>query len=60
VPTRCSLKGKTVCDVGSRLGPVLYAGHLLSDAKRLVGVERNAWFCQLQVQSRPRPPPRVE
>ncbi|KAF9422626.1 hypothetical protein BGZ94_008534 [Podila epigama] len=42
------IKNKVVLDVGSRLGAVLYAGHLFTDAKKLVGVEMNDYFCKLQ------------
>ncbi|KAI8062267.1 S-adenosyl-L-methionine-dependent methyltransferase [Gongronella butleri] len=41
-------KDKTIVDVGSRLGAVLYTGHLFTRAKRIIGVEINDWFCQLQ------------
>ncbi|KAI1315326.1 hypothetical protein EDD11_000987 [Mortierella claussenii] len=48
------LKGKTknkvLLDVGSRLGAVLYAGYLFTDAKKLVGVEMNDYFCKLQTE----------
>ncbi|KAF9929645.1 hypothetical protein BGZ65_005706 [Modicella reniformis] len=42
------VKDKVVLDVGSRLGAILYAGYLLTDAKRLIGVEMNDFFCKLQ------------
>ncbi|XP_077118929.1 uncharacterized protein LOC143774992 isoform X2 [Ranitomeya variabilis] len=42
------LSGKTVLDVGSRLGAVLYAGYIYSSASKLEGVEINAEFCELQ------------
>ncbi|XP_053553738.1 uncharacterized protein LOC128645031 [Bombina bombina] len=42
------LTGKTLVDVGSRLGAVLYAGYIYSSASRLYGVEMNAEFCDLQ------------
>ncbi|XP_053330573.1 uncharacterized protein LOC128504516 [Spea bombifrons] len=42
------LAGKTLVDVGSRLGAVLYAGYVYSSASRLCGVEMNAEFCDLQ------------
>jgi len=50
---RClgDLTGRTVCDVGSRLGAVLFGGCLLSDAAQLVGVERQSFFCELQRES---------
>eukprot|EP00051_Salpingoeca_urceolata_P018940 m.270165 g.270165 ORF g.270165 m.270165 type:complete len:332 (-) comp19311_c0_seq9:118-1113(-) len=44
------LTGKTVLDIGSRLGPVLYTGYYCSAAARLVGVELNGHMCQLQQQ----------
>ncbi|KAG0241070.1 hypothetical protein BGW41_006407 [Actinomortierella wolfii] len=44
------LKNKTIVDVGSRLGAVLYAGHLFTEAKKLIGVEMNEYFCNLQTE----------
>lgn len=44
------LCGRTVVDVGSRLGAVLYAGHLFSSAHRLIGIELNPDFVKLQQQ----------
>ncbi|KAF9944068.1 hypothetical protein BGZ70_005073, partial [Mortierella alpina] len=44
------IKNKVVLDVGSRLGAVLYAGHLFTDAKKLIGVEMNDYFCKLQTE----------
>ncbi|GJJ76843.1 hypothetical protein EMPS_09202 [Entomortierella parvispora] len=41
-------KGKTILDIGSRLGAMLYAGYLFTDAKKLIGVEMNDYFCKLQ------------
>eukprot|EP00771_Trimastix_marina_P003194 gnl/Trimastix_PCT/4405.p1 GENE.gnl/Trimastix_PCT/4405~~gnl/Trimastix_PCT/4405.p1 ORF type:complete len:391 (+),score=62.50 gnl/Trimastix_PCT/4405:53-1225(+) len=35
-------------DVGSRTGAVLYAGYVYSSITRLVGVEINPYFCQVQ------------
>ncbi|XP_044128099.1 uncharacterized protein LOC122921872 [Bufo gargarizans] len=42
------LSGKTLLDVGSRLGAVLYAGYVYSSASKLQGIEINAEFCELQ------------
>jgi hypothetical protein len=42
------LEGKTVVDVGSRLGAVLYAGHAMSRASKIVGVEISSHFCLVQ------------
>ncbi|XP_038612692.1 uncharacterized protein LOC119937125 [Tachyglossus aculeatus] len=42
------LTGKTLVDVGSRLGAVLFGGYLYSSALQLLGVEMNGDFCQLQ------------
>jgi len=42
------LRGKTVLDVGSRLGAVLFGGYYYSGASSLVGVEMNKDLCQLQ------------
>ncbi|KAF9156098.1 hypothetical protein BG015_007275 [Linnemannia schmuckeri] len=41
---------KVILDVGSRLGAVLYAGHLFTEAKKLIGVEMNDYFCKLQTE----------
>ena len=43
-----SLEGKTVVDVGSRLGAVLYGAYYYSDASKIVGIEINKDFCKLQ------------
>jgi len=45
-----SLKDKTVLDIGSRLGCVLFYGAIYSKAKHLVGVEVNKYFVDLQNQ----------
>eukprot|EP00475_Leptophrys_vorax_P032021 TRINITY_DN4896_c0_g1_i1.p1 TRINITY_DN4896_c0_g1~~TRINITY_DN4896_c0_g1_i1.p1 ORF type:complete len:347 (-),score=114.33 TRINITY_DN4896_c0_g1_i1:33-1073(-) len=42
------LTGKTVVDVGSRLGAVLYSGFCFSRASKVVGIEFNKYFCDLQ------------
>lgn len=42
------LTGKTLVDVGSRLGAVLYGACLYSEATRIVGVEISEEFAQLQ------------
>ncbi|KAI7866887.1 hypothetical protein BDF14DRAFT_1875130 [Spinellus fusiger] len=42
------IKDKVIVDVGSRLGAVLYSGYLLTRARKLIGIEINAWFSQLQ------------
>ncbi|XP_072320473.1 uncharacterized protein [Eucyclogobius newberryi] len=44
------LSGRVLVDVGSRLGAVLYGGHVFSSASRLVGVEINQDFVKLQNQ----------
>ena len=41
------LDGKTLLDVGSRLGAVLYGAHVYSSAERIVGVEMNAEFAKI-------------
>ncbi|KAG2174724.1 hypothetical protein INT43_005782 [Umbelopsis isabellina] len=41
-------KGKTILDIGSRLGAVLYTGYLFTEAKKLIGVEINSWFHSVQ------------
>ncbi|XP_007578198.1 uncharacterized protein LOC103156174 [Poecilia formosa] len=42
------LSGRTVVDVGSRLGAVLYGGCLYSSASRLIGLELSEDFVRLQ------------
>jgi len=42
------LKGKTVLDVGSRLGVVLYVAYTCTDAEHIIGVELNSELCALQ------------
>ncbi|XP_060083548.1 uncharacterized protein LOC132562795 [Ylistrum balloti] len=43
-----NLHGKAVLDVGSRTGAVLYGAYLFSDASKIVGVELDKSFCDLQ------------
>lgn len=45
-----NVAGKTLIDVGSRLGPVLWMGYLFSHAKQLIGIELNKTFSALQQQ----------
>ncbi|XP_017294601.1 uncharacterized protein zgc:109986 [Kryptolebias marmoratus] len=42
------LSGRTLVDVGSRLGAVLYGGYVYSSASRLLGLELNEDFVRLQ------------
>ncbi|KAI7858471.1 hypothetical protein BDC45DRAFT_548491 [Circinella umbellata] len=42
------IKDKVIVDIGSRLGAVLYSGYLFTQARKLIGVELNEWFCKLQ------------
>lgn len=42
------LEGKTLVDVGSRLGSVLYSGYLMTKASKLIGIEINEYFANLQ------------
>ncbi|XP_064622893.1 uncharacterized protein LOC135485089 isoform X1 [Lineus longissimus] len=42
------LSGKTVVDVGSRLGCVLYAAYGYSSAAKVIGIEMNSHFCGIQ------------
>ncbi|XP_033844445.1 uncharacterized protein zgc:109986 [Periophthalmus magnuspinnatus] len=44
------LTGRVLVDVGSRLGAVLYGGHVFSSAARLIGLELNEDFVRLQNQ----------
>ncbi|XP_061599691.1 uncharacterized protein zgc:109986 [Cololabis saira] len=42
------LSGRTLVDVGSRLGAVLYGGHVYSSASRIIGLELSEEFIRLQ------------
>uniref|UniRef100_V5HI87 Uncharacterized protein n=1 Tax=Ixodes ricinus TaxID=34613 RepID=V5HI87_IXORI len=42
------MEGKSVLDVGSRLGVMLYAAHAFTPANPIIGIEINPDFCQLQ------------
>ncbi|XP_078314152.1 uncharacterized protein LOC111129813 isoform X2 [Crassostrea virginica] len=44
------LRGKTVVDVGSRTGALLYGAYLMSEAPCIVGVEIDPTFCHIQQQ----------
>lgn len=44
------LRGKSVVDVGSRTGAILYGAYLMSEASCIVGVEIDPTFCQVQNQ----------
>lgn len=44
------LRGKLIVDVGSRLGTVLWGGYVYSQAAKLIGVEKNSYFYELQCQ----------
>jgi len=43
-----TLEGKTIADIGSRLGAVLYVAWARTQAREIVGIERNPWFCDVQ------------
>ncbi|XP_043264470.1 uncharacterized protein LOC122404512 isoform X2 [Colletes gigas] len=43
-----SLEGKTLLDVGSRLGAVLYGAYIFTSASNIIGVEMNKELCTLQ------------
>jgi len=43
-----SLAGKTVIDIGSRIGAVLYGAYFYSKASKIIGVEINTELCKLQ------------
>ncbi|KAL8602771.1 hypothetical protein ACOMHN_064078 [Nucella lapillus] len=45
-----SLQDKTLLDVGSRTGAVLYGAYLYSSCRKIVGVEIDPTFCRLQQQ----------
>jgi len=42
------LDGKTVIDIGSRIGAVLYGSYFYSKATKIIGVEINTELCKLQ------------
>jgi len=42
------LDGKTVVDIGSRIGAVLYGAYYYSKAAKIIGVEMNSELCKLQ------------
>ena len=43
-----SLSGKTVIDIGSRIGAVLFGAYFYSTATKIIGIEINADLCRLQ------------
>ncbi|KAL7299799.1 hypothetical protein TKK_0007543 [Trichogramma kaykai] len=43
-----TIENKTVLDIGSRFGAVLYGAHVFTDAKSIIGVEMNEELCTLQ------------
>lgn len=45
-----SLRGKTVLDVGSRFGAVLYGAYYFSESAKIIGIEMNPDLCRLQKQ----------
>lgn len=42
------IEGKTILDVGSRLGAMLYGGYLYTAASSIIGVEINPDLCKIQ------------
>jgi hypothetical protein len=42
------LDGKTVIDIGSRIGAVLYGAYFYSRAAKIIGVEMNTELCKVQ------------
>jgi len=42
------LDGKTVIDIGSRIGAVLYGAYYYSKAAKIIGVEMNSELCRVQ------------
>ncbi|KAH0554217.1 uncharacterized protein LOC123263697 isoform X1 [Cotesia glomerata] len=44
------LVDKVVLDVGSRLGAVLYGAYVFTDAEKIIGVEMNKEFCDIQTE----------
>ena len=44
------LQGKTVIDIGSRVGAVLYGAFYYSEAKKIIGIEINSDLCKLQTE----------
>ncbi|XP_066595908.1 uncharacterized protein [Prorops nasuta] len=43
-----TLEEKTVLDIGSRLGAVVYGAYVFTDARKIIGVEMNKDLCNLQ------------
>ena len=42
------MEGKTLIDIGSRIGAVLYGAYYYSKAAKIVGIEMNKELCKLQ------------
>ncbi|XP_076816754.1 uncharacterized protein LOC143462456 [Clavelina lepadiformis] len=42
------LSNKTVVDIGSRLGSILYGAHLYTSCPRIIGIEINRDLCEIQ------------
>jgi hypothetical protein len=42
------LRGKVVCDVGSRLGSILFYAYIFTNASEIIGIEINDKFVELQ------------
>uniref|UniRef100_A0A0N4ZRR6 Arsenite methyltransferase n=1 Tax=Parastrongyloides trichosuri TaxID=131310 RepID=A0A0N4ZRR6_PARTI len=49
IPQFCSLEGKVILDLGSRMGAVIYGANILTNGKcRVIGIEMNHDWCDLQ------------
>lgn len=44
------LEGKTVLDVGSRIGAVLYGAYFHTKASKIIGIEMNHELCEMQAE----------
>jgi len=42
------INGKVFLDLGSRMGGVLYSAYLYTNAKKIIGIEKNSYFCNIQ------------
>lgn len=50
VVPRDIMEDAVVVDIGSRLGVLCYAAYFLTNAKKIIGIELNKEFCDLQTK----------
>jgi hypothetical protein len=43
-----STRNMSLVDVGSRLGSLLYSAYFFTDCKKIIGIEKNGFFCEMQ------------